>query len=196
MGNDVHSLKGQGEDNLPPNLKLTCTTRVFSVLVVLKKNMVRVKYRYFLCEVIADDYLNPKQLKLTFSQFSILQSIENAIRLMYGDFGFGVTHSGLCIKMYNSYTRIFLLRGKRQHHTIIAGSLPFVQQIGDKQISIKVLHIGGTIRTCLNFLRKYDHEQLMMLISRCKTEEEKESIKKEIKTTYKTLGVEENIDSE
>ncbi|GAB6028355.1 hypothetical protein CHUAL_002523 [Chamberlinius hualienensis] len=147
--------------------------------------MVRVKYRYFLLEIICDDYGNERTLKLPVDSKELYFAIHLAICDVLGDFGCGSLTDGLAVKMLNPYSRIGYLRTRRGAHLSLGAVLPFVTSIGRLQCSLKTLHLGGTLRSCHKFLQRFHHQHLASLLSRCETAEERQAVQDSIKFSIK-----------
>ncbi|XP_070572976.1 ribonuclease P/MRP protein subunit POP5-like [Ptychodera flava] len=138
--------------------------------------MVRYKNRYLLCELVFDDdkLVHPVEEKVIY--FTIKQAIERS----HGDYGIGVTLSGLNVKYLNIYTRIVLIRVRRDFYKLLWSALPFIRSIEKKPCFIHTLHLGGTIRSCQKFLLKYSRQKLVVLLQKCKTPEERKAVQKSI----------------
>ncbi|XP_013784446.1 ribonuclease P/MRP protein subunit POP5-like [Limulus polyphemus] len=128
--------------------------------------MVRVKQRYFLVEIIPSVSQRPLlgELHSSVNERSILRSVRESVEEIHGDFGVGATQAGFTIKMFNSKTSVFVLRVRRGPHVLVASALSFVRKIGIMSLTLKTLHLSGTIRSCLKFLQQYDRQQLIHVL--------------------------------
>lgn len=124
--------------------------------------MVRVKHRYFLVEVLCDQF--KKKLELPLKQTEILRAVKSSVEKLHGDFGVACIQIGLALKMYNTTTRVFLLRVRRASSHYISTSLPFVTSIGRFTVVLRLLHVSGTIRKSLKFLVSCDQQKLNKLL--------------------------------
>ncbi|XP_077995236.1 ribonuclease P/MRP protein subunit POP5-like [Glandiceps talaboti] len=138
--------------------------------------MVRFKNRYILCELVMES----DRLVYPIEQKDIYFAVKQAIERCHGDYGAGVTQGGLSVKYLNTYTKTVLIRVRRDHHKLLWSALPFIKSIGKQQVFLHSLHIGGTIRSCQKFLTKYGRQQLVVLLQKCRTQEERKAVQKSL----------------
>ncbi|XP_076370040.1 POP5 ribonuclease P/MRP subunit [Tachypleus tridentatus] len=153
--------------------------------------MVRVKQRYFLVEIIPTASRRHLQTELhpSINERSILRSVRESVEEIHGDFGVGVTQAGFTIKMFNSKTSVFVLRVRRGPHVLVASALSFVRRIGNTSLTLKTLHLSGTIRSCLKFLQQYDKQQLVYILRHHRlSQDQKEKIHESVLKSEQKLS--------
>ncbi|GAA6082001.1 ribonuclease P/MRP protein subunit POP5, partial [Tachysurus ichikawai] len=84
----------------------------------------------------------------------------------------------------NAYTGVVILRFRKSHFRLMWSALPFISSIwsrGQKvQCFFNCIHVGGTIRTCQKFLVRYGRQQLCQMLPHCKTEAEKQEVRRAV----------------
>ncbi|GFT63025.1 hypothetical protein NPIL_685511 [Nephila pilipes] len=126
--------------------------------------MVRVKYRYILCELVTETHKNILELPLKL--FVLKQAINDSVNELHGDFGIACIQARFIIKVFNPITRIVVLRVDRRFHSVLSTSLPLVTSAGKLKFTIRTLHLSGTIRCALDFLVNYDKQKLCQLVQK------------------------------
>ncbi|KAG8193742.1 hypothetical protein JTE90_005040 [Oedothorax gibbosus] len=124
--------------------------------------MVRVKYRYILAEIVSDAHKN--KLKFPLGEHELKQKILNCVQETHGDYGLACIQPGFAIKMYNPATRIFIIRVRRGFHSVLGTTLPLVTSVGKVQLSIRTIHLSGTIRCAYKRLLEFDRQKLNEII--------------------------------
>ncbi|GFV91178.1 hypothetical protein TNCV_896991 [Trichonephila clavipes] len=94
---------------------------------------------------------------------TLQEAIIDSVVELHGDFGLASILAGFVVKMFNGYTRMFILRVNRRSQSILSTSLPIVTSVGQVKLAIKTLHLSGTIRCAYKFLINYDKEKLREL---------------------------------
>lgn len=145
--------------------------------------MVRVKKRYLLIELIAQDDLLDRKECFPVDELAVLNSIRSVVKTIHGDYGLASVYTSLHCKRFNKSTRIALISCLRGPHYLIMSSLPFVKTIDDLPISLNQLHLSGTIQGSLKFLRKYYYQQIK------KSKYDLEMIKQSLKSFEKAAIV-------
>ncbi|CAL8343383.1 unnamed protein product [Lota lota] len=154
--------------------------------------MVRVKSRYLLCEIHVSD---PSKL-LLLEDRAITAAVKDAVTSAHGDYGAAQCSIGFSVKYVNAHTGILFLRCPKSSYRLIWSALPFITSVERKgrRIScfLSCLHVGGTIRTCQKFLIRYNTQQLHRMLPKCKTQEEKDQVRRAIlsSSTYMLKGKE------
>lgn len=115
---------------------------------------------------------------LPINEKNIFDAIKTTLQRLHGDYGMGCCLYGMTVKMFNPLTRIFIIRVHRGPHAFIASTLPFITNINGLNVKLTVLHLGGTIRSCLKFIMIHDRKKLDQLRKLCKDEAEWEEAKK------------------
>ncbi|XP_043102201.1 ribonuclease P/MRP protein subunit POP5 [Puntigrus tetrazona] len=140
--------------------------------------MVRYKSRYLLCEVCVSDRRSLQLLE----DRSIYYALRGAMSRAHGDYGSALFNIGMMVKYLNAHTGVVLIRSRKKHYRLIWSALPFItclENRGQKvQCFLNCLHVGGSIRTCQKFLVKYNRQQLHRLLPDCKTDAEKQEVRR------------------
>ncbi|XP_038618398.1 ribonuclease P/MRP protein subunit POP5 [Tachyglossus aculeatus] len=142
--------------------------------------MVRFKHRYLLCEVVCAEPRCRPGLEDRF----LVRLVREAVARLHGDFGAAACGIAFTVKYLNAYTGTVLLRCRRDYYQLLWSTLPFITCLENKgqryPCFFNTLHVGGTIRSCQKFLIQYNSRQLQILLQKCTSEEERESIRKSI----------------
>ncbi|XP_072038750.1 ribonuclease P/MRP protein subunit POP5-like [Amphiura filiformis] len=156
--------------------------------------MVRLKKRYFLCEIVFVDQdgfsSSQPQTLPSLKEADVYHAVKGAVEEIYGDYGVGAVMGGLNVKYMNARTNVVLIRVHLHANKILWTSLPFVKKIAKCDCFMKTLHIGGTILSCQKSLLKYNRQQLAVLLKQCKTQEERKTVQDSLKKC--TLNVSES----
>ncbi len=121
-------------------------------------NKMRFKRRYFSVEIIFQqdnlNQINKFQInKLKHTQLS--EAIHNSIAKLYGDYGMAVMMPSFNVIYFNTNTNLAILRTSRDLKDKFHTLLTFTKQIGQFDVSFRVIHISGSIRKCKKFLLNY-----------------------------------------
>ncbi|XP_005733604.1 ribonuclease P/MRP protein subunit POP5 [Pundamilia nyererei] len=142
--------------------------------------MVRLKSRYLLCEVNVSD----RSQLLLLDDRAIMVAVKAAVARTHGDYGAAMCSIRFCVKYLNAHTGIVFLRFPKSCYKLLWSALPFITSIETRGQKIpcflNCLHVGGTIRTCQKFLIRYNTQQLHRMLPKCKSEEEKQQVRKAI----------------
>ncbi|KAI8050549.1 Rpp14/Pop5 family-domain-containing protein [Syncephalis plumigaleata] len=132
--------------------------------------MVRIKHRYILFEIL---YAPPQDSAKPLSALSpspdrlstreILDHIQQTIETNFGDYGTGMVNRRLQVKYFNPLTGLGIIRAPRDHFQMVWAALTLTQNIRRKLCVIRVLHIGGTIRSVQTHAIRHDRDQLLRL---------------------------------
>lgn len=149
--------------------------------------MVRVKYRYILVEIQTDQYKN--RLKLPLKESELKRAILDSVETLHGDYGIACIQAGFSIKMYNSATRLFIVRVYRKYHSLLGSSLPIITTVGKLRVGFRTLRLTGTIRSALKFVIQYDREKLTEIVNVLQaTSEMQEELSAIIEKCHKRLA--------
>ncbi|XP_022095807.1 ribonuclease P/MRP protein subunit POP5-like [Acanthaster planci] len=140
--------------------------------------MVRIKNRYFLCELVFEDAV---RRALMVGVQHLYSAVKDAVKEVHGDYGAAALAWGLNVKYLNPHTGVMLIRVRRQNQKILSTTLPFIKSVAGYPVTVRTLHISGTIRCCQKFLIKYNRRQLVVLLKQCKTKEERQQVKDSIR---------------
>lgn len=64
------------------------------------------------------------------------------------------------VKYINNSTNILFIRMRRSAYRIVTSALPFVRQVGSVRVTFRTLYTGATIKSCNQFLVKYQRRKL------------------------------------
>ncbi|ORX88552.1 hypothetical protein K493DRAFT_341204 [Basidiobolus meristosporus CBS 931.73] len=133
--------------------------------------MVRFKNRYILFEILFEEtngskatHLQPTHPFDTPLNTRTLQNLfKEQIVLNFGDYGQGCLGSSLQVKYFSPYTNIGIARVARDHYHTLWATLTFITSIEKQDCLFRVIHLGGTIKSCQQAAIKYDRELLLKL---------------------------------
>ncbi|RKP06510.1 Rpp14/Pop5 family-domain-containing protein [Thamnocephalis sphaerospora] len=131
--------------------------------------MVRFKNRYLLIEILYEApqesaalrALQPVVENLSTRELSKL--VREAIQENFGDYGAGVTNTGLQVKYFNPLTGLGIIRAPRDHFRLVWAALTFMRKVHNRPCVIRVIHTSGTIRSAQSRAIAYDRDQLLRL---------------------------------
>nr|ADO28109.1 ribonuclease p/mrp protein subunit pop5 [Ictalurus furcatus] len=142
--------------------------------------MVQLKARYLLCEGCVSDSSSLQLLE----ERGIYQAVRAAVVKAHGEYGAARFSIGSSVAYVNAYTGVVVLRFRKVHYQLLWSALPFISSIwsqGKKvQCFFNCIHVGGTIRTCQKFLVRYGRQQLCRMLPHCKTEAEKQEVRRAV----------------
>ncbi|XP_067679996.1 ribonuclease P/MRP protein subunit POP5-like [Haliotis asinina] len=163
--------------------------------------MVRVKRRYLVCEVMAEDNTQLQNTK----EYDVYCAVSSAISRAHGDYGMGFLRTSLNVKYLNIGTGMAFIRIRRGAQHLLQTALAFVKKIGNINVSVRTLHVAGTIRSCQKFLIRYHKQHLPDFLEHCSTPEERLRVQRSIKVACEKVnmykyhsenhGIEEGEDS-
>lgn len=140
-----------------------------------------------LVEVLPKDWAELPSHKISANERDIVGAVKKAVQHMHGDFGLGVTRASLVVKFFNPHTGVFLLRVRRGPHVLVSSVLPLVDSINCQPVTLQMLKLCGTIRSCFKYLKAYDCKVMLDVLSRCATGREKQLAKAKIAEVYAML---------
>ena len=132
--------------------------------------MVRLKLRYVLFDIVyppeldnTEELVNvsasPLNALLSLHQTSptvinqktLSQAIRKVIQDHYGDFGAGTAGMQLTVKYFSNKTSTGIIRCSRLSFPIVISALALMNTLGGRNITIRCLHVSGTIKKCEQF---------------------------------------------
>lgn len=125
--------------------------------------MVRVKYRYILAEIVPE--MHKSAIKLPLKENDLKKKILDSVQETHGDYGLACISPGFSLKMYNPATRVFILRVRRNFHSVLGTTLPLITFVNKMKLAIRTLHLSGTIRSSYKCLIEFDKRKLNELVS-------------------------------
>jgi len=69
----------------------------------------------------------------------------------------------LQVKYLNPLTNLFIVRATRTHYRLVWGAITLITSIMFRKVCIRVLHVGGSIKSCQKATIQHD-ENLLALI--------------------------------
>ncbi|XP_036434141.1 ribonuclease P/MRP protein subunit POP5 [Colossoma macropomum] len=142
--------------------------------------MVRLKARYLLCEVCVSERSKLQLLE----ERAIFQAVRAAVVKAHGEYGAALFSIGTGVTYLNAYTGVVILRFRKAHYQLLWSALPFINFIESQGQKVpcffNCIHVGGTIRTCQKFLVRYGRQQLYRMLPHCKTEAEKQEVRRAV----------------
>nr|CAD7592658.1 unnamed protein product [Timema genevievae] len=107
---------------------------------------------------------------------SLYTTIINKIEQLYGDFGVAALKGGFMAKYCNEKTRVAFVRARHGPHRLLASCLPFVNKIENRQVMLRILYTGATLRQCYKFIQKYQRLQLQRFWANLKTDKQRKEM--------------------
>lgn len=138
--------------------------------------MVRYKKRYLLVEISFED----NKIDETMSSPCIYEHVRNAVQEAHGDYGRACLARSLRVKYVNPVTGVAFIGCGRDNYRMLWSSITFIKKIQNKRCMCRVLHVGGTLRSCQKFVIRHNKEQLLQLLEQCKTPGEQRKVAKAI----------------
>ncbi|XP_051525961.1 ribonuclease P/MRP protein subunit POP5 [Myxocyprinus asiaticus] len=142
--------------------------------------MVRYKSRYLLCEVC----FSKRNSLQVLDERGIYHTVRAAVDRAHGDYGSALVNLAFSVKYLNALTGVVLIRCRKANYQLIWSAIPFITYLENRgqrvQCFINCLHVGGTIRTCQKFLARYNRQQLHRMLLDCKTDDERQEIRRAI----------------
>ncbi|XP_031833915.1 POP5 ribonuclease P/MRP subunit [Nomia melanderi] len=141
--------------------------------------MVRFKNRYIAFEITLGDKSDKQfPLKITTLHYAIQQKVQQ----LYGDFGVAAIKAGFSAKYCNEHTRIALVKTRHGPHRFLLKSLPLINDIAGRFVSVKILYVGATLKHCFLFIKKYQQTKLEQVWSTLKTNLERKNMENALMT--------------
>uniref|UniRef100_A0A673GA84 Ribonuclease P/MRP protein subunit POP5 n=1 Tax=Sinocyclocheilus rhinocerous TaxID=307959 RepID=A0A673GA84_9TELE len=114
-------------------------------------------------------------------------TLRAAVSRAHGDYGSALFNIGVMVKYLNAHTGVVLIRSRKKHYRLIWSALSFItclENRGQKvQCFLSCLHVGGkrgSVLTCQKFLVKYNRQQLHRMLLDCRTDAEKQEVRRAI----------------
>ncbi|XP_043254732.1 ribonuclease P/MRP protein subunit POP5 [Colletes gigas] len=141
--------------------------------------MVRFKNRYIAFEItLGDKSDKPFPLKIT----SLHNAIQQIVEKLYGDFGVAAIKAGFNAKYCNAHTRIALVKTRHGPHKFLLKSLPRLNDIAGRLVSVKILYVGATMKHCFLFIKKYQQKKLEKMWYTLRNETERKAMENALMT--------------
>nr|XP_003707449.1 PREDICTED: ribonuclease P/MRP protein subunit POP5-like [Megachile rotundata]XP_012150269.1 PREDICTED: ribonuclease P/MRP protein subunit POP5-like [Megachile rotundata]XP_012150270.1 PREDICTED: ribonuclease P/MRP protein subunit POP5-like [Megachile rotundata] len=141
--------------------------------------MVRFKNRYITFEITpADKSDKPFPLKLMALHVAIQQKVSQ----LYGDFGAAAMKAGFTAKYCNIHTKIALVKSRHGPHKFLLKTIPIINDIAGRLVSVKILYVGATLKHCFLFIKKYQQQKLEQIWYTLRTETERKNMQEALMT--------------
>ncbi|CAH1801199.1 unnamed protein product [Owenia fusiformis] len=147
--------------------------------------MVRLKNRYLLCEIMFP--LEDKRLVHDINVKTLRYQIGQAIQTLHGTYGRGLLQQSLKVNYINTYTNTVLIRGKRGAHKLLWSAITTIKKIGNFDCFFRLIHLGGTIRSCQKSLIQHNKKRLAQILPSIHNEGEKLQIRQSIMNSTQKL---------
>ena len=95
---------------------------------------------------------------------SLLNVIREAILSLHGDYGLASVQQSLTVKYFNAVTRVLIVRCPRSNHKAVWSALTIITSLSKLPCAMRMLHVGGTIRSCQRALVKHNQCKLKEMI--------------------------------
>ncbi|KZC06309.1 PREDICTED: ribonuclease P/MRP protein subunit POP5 [Dufourea novaeangliae] len=141
--------------------------------------MVRFKNRYITFEItLGDKSDKPFPLKTT----SLHVAIQQKVQQLYGDFGVAAMKAGFSAKYCNIHTKIALVKTRHGPHKFLLESIPLINDIAGRLVSVKILYVGATLKHCFLFIKKYQQKKLEQMWYSLRTDIERKNMQNALMT--------------
>jgi ribonuclease P/MRP protein subunit POP5 len=120
----------------------------------------RFKNRYLVVQLL----FSPPSLTLpSLTSYQLFRDIRQSLLTNFGEFGYGQCHSSLQVKYLNQRTGLAIVRSPRDDSDIVRTALLLLKDVGGEPCTVRVLHVGGTIRSCQKAAVKWTRTVLIEL---------------------------------
>lgn len=108
----------------------------------------RFKRRYFCLEIMfPDDLTAVDRIHMNKLKHSDLaDTVHKSIEKFYGDYGMAVMMPSFSVVYFNSATNLAIVRTARDLQKKFHALLTFVQKLAEFNVSLKVVHVSGSIK--------------------------------------------------
>lgn len=121
---------------------------LYSMKYIFFLTMVRVKRRYIVFRMIS------KKKQDVPSDHDFLAELTNHVAQTYGDFGVGCLKRGFSIKKHDNYNGYVILQVRKGVHEMVMSVMPLITKVGNVSCHLNIIHLSGTIRGSLKYLRR------------------------------------------
>ena len=115
------------------------------------------------------------------------EAIKDSVLKLSGDYGLACVQrflTGTCtarahldvdargvspVKYLNAVTQVAIVRSPREHYRGVWAAISLMRSVGSRPFSPRVLHVGGTIRSCQKSLVAVDRERLKVALQSTKS---------------------------
>ncbi|CAD6188522.1 unnamed protein product [Caenorhabditis auriculariae] len=133
------------------------------------RDMVKVKNRYFLLQLIFND-----GVEKDIHPGEIFKEVMKLATDMFGDLGNAALRSSLMVKVADG--DVFVLRVESSSEKYVAAALPLVLKISSQPLVVRTLFIGRSMRACEKRLLSFRRNELYDLLRSCDNEAERKVV--------------------
>lgn len=108
--------------------------------------MVRVKRRYIVLKF-------NKRGKDTVDEHELMDEIKNQVESTYGDFGVACLRRNFSSKKFDEKDGFAVIQVRKDAHEMVMSVIPLITRINDKDCTVNIIHLSGTLRCSLKVLR-------------------------------------------
>ena len=120
----------------------------------------RFKNRYLLVQLL----FSPPSLTLpSLTSYALYRDVRQSLLSNFGEFGYGQVTNSLQVKYLNSHTNLAIIRAPRDDSDLVRTALVMMKEVGGQPCVLKVVHVGGTIRSCQKAAVNFTRSVLMQL---------------------------------
>ena len=105
----------------------------------------RFKNRYLLIQLL---FSPPSLILPSLTSYDLYGHLRHALLVNFGEFIYGQCHPSLQVKYFNSHTNLAIIRSPRDDWEVVRAALTLIKEVGGQGCVVKVVYVGGTIRSC------------------------------------------------
>ena len=120
--------------------------------------------RYLLVELVFSSAEDGNTALTGATPRSLLDLIKGVILSLHGDYGLASVQQSLIVKYFNAVTRVLIVRCPRDHHKAVWSALTTITSLNKTPCATRMVHVGGTIRSCQRALVKHNQQKLKKMI--------------------------------
>jgi RNase P/RNase MRP subunit POP5 len=109
--------------------------------------MVRVKRRYIVLKFCK------RKNKENITEHELMDEIKNQVESCYGDFGLACLRRGFVTKKFDDKDCFAVIQVRKGAHEMVMSVIPLINRINDKDCSVNIIHLSGTLRGSFKILR-------------------------------------------
>ena len=109
--------------------------------------MVRVKRRYIVLKFAK------RKFRDNIDEHELMEEIKNQVESTYGDFGVACLRRNFSIKKFDEKDGFAVIQVRKGTHEMVMSAIPLISRINDKDCTVNIIHLSGTMRCSLRVLR-------------------------------------------